>query len=159
MARHTQVGFITASGEQTEVDAGIYEILISLKVMGVVTQYSCQGDEFGAYVLADRKSFRRVLKAMKKFQRRGDYSLQSGDVVYDLFHTHREIAITWFHKKGKYNESRVIFRRGKRRSSSDYSYEQLLDNQYGFRTTLRWHTRDSEKVLMMFLETQELLGL
>lgn len=159
MARHTQVDFITANGEETEVDAGIFEILLSLKAMGVNTQYSCQGDEFGAYVLADRKSFRRVLKAMKKFQRRGDYSPQSGDVVWNFFNIYRHVQITWFHWKGKYDESRVIFRRGKKNSfASKYSYEQLWDNWHGFRTTLRWPVEDSEKVLWMFLETQDLLG-
>lgn len=153
MTMHPQTTFLTADNYHTDVDFGMYSVLCRLRDLGVRTQYSCQGTpgENAAYVLADAKSFRPLLRKIKKNIRNGSYSPEAEKVARELFSNRKELVFVWFYH-GE-DRAKVIHRLG-RFDLNGYSFERQLDNRYGYRMTLRWPTYHHDLIFQMLCETQ-----
>lgn len=156
---HKQVPFKTLDGEVVGVDEGVRPVLEQLRRLGVRTQFSCQGDMFAAYVLADRKSFFPVLRLIRKKYQRRAYSPLARDAAWGFlrggFTQHSFVRYRVVDKP--YGRVHTILWNVKyERGLSDrqsYSIEYDYDNIYGFRICMRWPKQDMHKVLRLLMET------
>lgn len=130
---HNQVPFVTKKGVVTTVDEGLLYVLTLLKDLGVETQFSCQGDFFGAYVNADTPTFRPVILEALKRHREGSLSDSSMIFMYDFLYTGlRELTLD------RRLKSEVRFADEEGYNPQCFSYERELKGLRGPRTTIRW---------------------
>jgi hypothetical protein len=87
---HKQLPFRLADNTHTEVDEGLYELLMLLRDLGVKTQYSCEGGRFSAYVVGDAESFLPVIEKLQEIQSH-HYVLQK---IFE-----KPVEETWFHQE------------------------------------------------------------
>lgn len=152
---HKQVLFITLDRRSVEVDAGMLYILQELRRLGAKTQYSCQGDVAGAYVLMDRWSFNRLRRRIVRCRVFGGYSEDSLDLLREFRSGYRTQDFrTWrTNEAGVVLTRRVLFARGVN-DLGQFTIEQDYSRRFGIRTTLRWPTAESDRVLQLLKETK-----
>lgn len=150
---HKQVYFETMFGDIVEVDKGMFDILEELKRLGVKTQFSCQGSQpYGAYVLADRYSFGRLLRKIYIRRKLGFYSVEAKETVDRFLAGHRMHEFAIFADQGCDERYKVTLRKSEKRDEQ-YSIEHSYSTFYGLRTSVRWPRRYSGAMLRLLRET------
>lgn len=143
---HVQVPFVTRGGKQTTCDEGMFDILELLKQMGVNTQYSCQGDEFGGYICAFTPGVRRVINAAMRLHNDKWLSDQSMRLMDDwCLDGERHFRIA---------SNRVARLRYDGDPKQYFSYERDPNSLYGDRTTIRWPKDRGDEFHQLLLEIQ-----
>lgn len=140
---HPQVAFETFRGIMTTVDEGLFDLLTMLKKLGVETQYSCQGNEFAAYVCAEAKGFDKLIRHIRRAAKAGTLSEVSKHLFADFENGYRKIEIShfWNNRSGReghfYYATRTLGRhlQGKKQR---FSFERTISKRYGHRITVRW---------------------
>lgn len=147
---HLQTEFYTRLGQRTTVDLGLYNLLSMLNLLGVNTQFSCQGGMFPAYVVADRKSFAPVVKAMREHLRLGAYSPIASRFVHNLFAGTPEIWLYPHFRGVSYPQrfQRVV------NPNEGFEREYTWTREFGLRTVLRWPKELTDDFLMVLEQTE-----
>lgn len=147
--KHPQCAFLNFFGELALVDEGIHELLYLLKMQGVRTQFSCQGDyDHGAYVLIKTKTLWGLLWRICKSWLAGNYTKESKQLIRRFRKGYKEARITWYHGTSDPN---VSIANGK---DAYYCVEPTYTNGDGFRITFRWPPEDTETLCNMLLQTE-----
>jgi len=142
---HTQVRYVTKNGVETQVDIGLSWTLEILKLLGVETYYSCEGDRDDRanlsnrpYVLGSGRDFLRLEREIKRLVRQGKLSRESTLFAKYLFGDCHSLELSHFKDEGtdlrfQFHIGEVSYNNGsKARVTKTYS------NFYGFRTHWRW---------------------
>lgn len=148
-AEHVQVPFVTVTGEHTTVDEDIYEVISMLNELGVRTQYSCQGGFQPAYVCADRRSFGRFIRAMRRTAGKQLYSPDAKRFANKVLRGSREQYFHYTLKNGN-DITRVILSN----PNSEFTLEQSYSNVFGLRTVIRWPEEATTDFYALLLETR-----
>ncbi len=147
--KHPQLGFIDFYGEPTLVDEEVFHLLSVLKMHGVCTQFSCQGDiEHDAYVLVKLRTLWSLLWRIGKTWFSGGYSKESVQLLRLFIKGYKEARITWYRGSSDPN---VSVANGK---DAYYCVEPTYATGSGFRVTFRWPPEDTETIYNMLLETK-----
>lgn len=138
----------------------MFDILTILKKMGVKTEFSCQGG-LGepAYVAADLRTFRSVIKDIRKYYRYVLYSPKSLSVAAQFFINKPVIMIEIANpiKSAVTDFFTFIFARNPR--NDPWVIEYVFNTKYGAKMVLRWDEEFTDDVLGMLLETGEYRGI
>lgn len=153
---HKQVPFTTLDGELTEVDEGMFDVLTRLKEMGVRTYYSCQGGEDlqPAYVAGDAKSFKPVLKEMRRRYKKRAYSQRSMKLANLLFRNGYERLLSLAFYRENIDNVFEFQLKIKRRKPRPYVIERIYGNKFGQRTVFRWAPEAMDDFLNLLYETR-----
>lgn len=147
--KHPQIAFLDFYGEPALVDEGIFDLLVLLKMQGVCTKYSCQGDyEHDAYVLIKTKTLWGLLWRICKSWFAGNYTKESKRLIRRFRKGYKEARVTWYHGTSDPN---VSIANGK---DAYYCVELTYINGDGFRITFRWPPEDTETFCNMLLQTK-----
>lgn len=138
---HPQTIFITHEGKRVKVDEELVDILNVLRDLGVRTQHSCQGtqDEMCGYILADRKSFRPVLKKIYKAYKQDLLWTSHWTLVRAFLGGYRRYEVS--HYIGKKPERQVfhfLTEKGEDTIRDGYALEFTNSLRYGRRITVRF---------------------
>lgn len=145
MTHHTQIRFELANGKKVKVDQRLYAVLTYLRDLGVKTQYSCEGDpsydEVGlsAYILADRKSFRPIIKEIKKFRKRKNVPAYLRRFSQDFLdgYISREYEVWIRHENAKSKVFGKKIYRGEE-TLNGFQIQYITSYPYGIRTVIRF---------------------
>lgn len=144
---HPQKDFMTHNGKMTTVDEGVYDLMILMRDLGIKTQYSCEDNQITgqAYVVMSMRSwfkFKRLI-LRSTFQRH-------------LLSAKRTIEFSLFSSKGSYRwVITTVYLTQPKRHRVDYRVEHTISNAYGFRTTVRWPSKDTELILKALQDHKE----
>jgi hypothetical protein len=153
---HTQKVFRTRKGYLVKVDEGIFDILAYLHALGVDTLYSCQGDRYPAYVLADARSFNRLVRRILRNYLRGRYSPETRATVRNFLRGRRELNFDVYTGQGHVQWFGHSIHFGSNRRRQRYEYEYIIDNHWGFRLAIRWPKKHNERIFDLLVETLEM---
>lgn len=140
--QHEQVPFVNAFGRLVEVDKGLVDILEKMKRLGVITNYSCEGNLKHAYILADGPTAKELEKRIVRLYKAGALSPASEYTVQKFLLGARLFNFSWF-KGPTYLVACLRFRR---RRTAEYRIERSYENHYGFRITYRWPPKDTFRI-------------
>jgi hypothetical protein len=142
---HPQVLFTTLRGVETTVDEGLFIVLTMLKKLGVETQYSCQGDEYAAYVCAKAFGFDRLVRDIRRLSRSRRLSRASRKLVSNFESAHRKFEFNHWSGRGtsRQKERRIFYTsrtlgKNMRGKKQRFSFERSISKRYGHRITVRW---------------------
>lgn len=156
MPTHPQVFFKDIKGNPTTVDEGMYDILITLRKMGVHTKYSCQGGEddgYRAYFLAYQNSIIPLMKTVIWMFLTFRYSKEIRGFVRNWFRGSVKLEL----RKTKKRDSQRIKRKIK--IGFDHSWAAFFEvkfdwsNDLGKRVVIHWPAECNDKFMRLLFET------
>lgn len=145
--QHTQVPFFTlGNGAVVHVDEGMLDILLNMRRIGLLTQFSCEGTNRleEAYVLMDTRSAFRFEWKMRTTK----LSPELREIANKFLKGPRWYDFSITTKKSEFY--RIVLKRDK---SDFFRVERLFQfPRYGFRTTYRWDPTYSPMILRLLEE-------
>lgn len=152
---HTQVNaWDPVSGNYAVVDEGMADILKGLWTLGIRTQYSCQGGEYLAYVLMDRRSGKLFEKLMRDmFPYLSPEAREMADIFLQIQRSHKFIW-DWKDKDGYHHSRSFTFGRKTihERLDSFYVERTYQRNPHKLRSTYRWPVKFGPAMLQLVTE-------
>lgn len=164
---HQQVPFRTKSGTLVEVDEGLVEVLSSLRDLGVVTFYSCQGKKpHGGYILADGKSMSKLLAKIYYLHKRGRYSNDISWLAHRFINGEKifeQANFKTYEQRGSGLKRHHTSKMRKLSFGSEHRYQyqikQMYSKFYGWRVRIGWYKlEDIANIETLLRETKELLS-
>jgi len=147
--RHKQTWFKDYFGRNVRVDEGVLHLLIVLKIHGVCSQFSCQGNTVrNAYFLANTNTLWGLLWRIVKSWAFQKYSPESKRFLRNLIHGYKEVRFNWIRKN---SDPSVAFDNG---GDAYYCIEPTYSKAFGFRTTFRWPPEETNTFFQMLMETK-----
>lgn len=149
---HPQVPFTTVHGKKTEVDEELLDILEALKRIGVVTLYSCQGDEkHHGYISALRPGMNRFLKIMFSISDDRRYSQEVREFIKGFKNGYKDVEFAIRFQDGTYQAWAWNFSKGYE-NPRGYQIERSWSNDHLPRIVIRWPHYQNETFLQLLQE-------
>lgn len=153
---HKQVDFIDFDGQSVRVDAGMRDVLILMKDLGVNTYHSCEGEKNNsAYISANGKTAWKLVKKVVVYYVTRKYCKPNRVFVKMFRHGHKSISIDEYKDRGAQgicNPWRFEIQRGNYYTighSIEFSYSRF----YGFRIVIRWPRQETYMLRNLLFET------
>jgi len=147
--KHPQALFLDFFGQPALVDEEILDLLIHLKMQGVCTQFSCQGDsDHAAYVMIKMKTLWGLLWRICRSWFSGNYTEESKQFIRLLRKGYKEVRFTWYHGT---SDPSISIANGK---DAYYCIEPSYITGNGFRITFRWPPEYTDSFCNTMLQTE-----